>query len=250
MTHFRKEPPPDRRAQAGFTLFEALVGVALMGLILSLLAVVTAQWVPHWQAGFFRLQRAELVGLGLDRLTSDLASAEFIAPIGGDQPLFYGASSSVTFVRTPLGPRLTASLANDLEIIRYADKPDAGGLLRSRTAFAPQASQAVRTDDFEFSDSNLVIRSPLKISFAFAGPDRVWADEWTGTGLPAAVRISVRNAQSGELLAVSTATPLHINAPAGCVSDTPPAGCPKGNGNSGSRPGGEAAAPQQGRPGL
>jgi len=66
----------------GFTLFEALVAVALMGLILSILATVTAQWIPNWRAGFSRLQTTELAGLALDRLTADFAAAEYIAPIG------------------------------------------------------------------------------------------------------------------------------------------------------------------------
>ncbi len=206
--------------QDGFTLFEALIGVALMGFILSILAVITAQWVPHWQAGFSRLQRAETVSLGLDRVASDLAAAEFIAPIGDDHPLFYGSASSVTFVRTPIGPRSGKEPAPALEIIRLADNPDEGGLIRSRISFSPDASVAAKNDDFEFSSTSLLLRAPLRVSFAFAGPDRTWADAWaSATALPVAVRITVRNADSDTILAVSTATIIHIDAPASCASN-------------------------------
>ena len=205
----------------GFTLFEALVAVALMGLILSILAVVTAQWVPHWRAGFDRLQRAELARLALDRIVSDLAAAEFIAPIGADPILFHGSSSSVTFVRSPIGPRASSGpTPTGLEIIRFATSAKEGGLVRSRIPFTPETSASFSSDDFEFSDASLLLRAPLKVSFGFAGPDRVWSDDWARDAtLPTAVRITVRNADSDEILAVSTATSIHINAPAGCAAE-------------------------------
>ncbi len=213
--------------QDGFTLIEALIGVALMGLILSLLAAVTANWIPNWRAGFARIQTADLAGLALDRLTADIAAAEFIAPIGQGKPLFYGSTSAVTFVRSPLGPKPTNGPApTGLEIIRFADSDEEGGLVRSRIPFAPESSTGVSTPDFEFSDSSLLLRAPFKVTFGFAGPDRIYADDWSNaTALPSAVRISVRNANSGQLLAVSTATLIHVNAPAACVSNAADAGC-------------------------
>jgi general secretion pathway protein J len=213
--------------QDGFTMIEALVGVALMGLILSLLATVTAQWIPNWRAGFARIQTADLAALALDRLTADLAAAEFISPIGQGRPLFYGSASEVTFVRLPLGPKPTTGPApTGLEIIRFADSEKDGGLVRSRIPFSPESSVGVSTPDFEFSDASLLLRAPFKVSFGFAGPDRVWADDWTNsTTLPAAVRITVRNAYSDRILAVSTATLVHINAQAACASNTADSQC-------------------------
>ncbi|MGO9672602.1 MAG: type II secretion system protein J [Methylocella sp.] len=203
----------------GFTLFEALVAIALMGLILSLLATVTAQWIPNWRAGFGRLQTADLAGLALDRLTSDLAAAEFIAPIGQEKPLFYGSASAVTFVRSPLGPRpANGPPPTGLEIVRFADSADEGGLVRSRVAFSPENGARAENEDFAFSDASLLLRAPLRASFGFAGRDRVWTESWSDpTTLPNAVRITLRNANSDQILAVSTAILLHITAPAACA---------------------------------
>jgi general secretion pathway protein J len=208
--------------QDGFTLFEALVGVALMGLILSILATVTAQWIPNWRAGFARIQTAELAGAALDRLTADLAAAEVIAPIGGQPPLFYGSASAVTFVRSPVGPRPTTGPApTGLEIIRFADSAAEGGLVRSRTPFLPETSARASLPDFEFSDASLLLRAPFRVSFAFAGRDRVWKDDWIDAATtPSAVRITIRNGASDEILAMSTATLIHINAPASCAQQT------------------------------
>ena len=173
----------------GFTLFEALVAVALMGLILSILAVVTAQWVPHWRAGFERLQRAELTRLALDRIVSDLAAAEFIAPIGADGfiPRLILERHLRALANRPEG--IDGPTPTGLEIIRFATIAKEGGLVRSRIPFTPETSASFSSDDFEFSDSSLLLRAPLKVSFGFAGPDRVWSDDWARDAtLPAAVR--------------------------------------------------------------
>ncbi|ACK49885.1 putative general secretion pathway protein J [Methylocella silvestris BL2] len=208
-----------RQSEAGFTLFEALVAVALMGLILSILGVITGQWLPRWRAGFHRIERTELVSLALDRITSDLAAAEYMTPIGDPNILFYGSADSVTFVRAPIGPKpSTGPAPTGLEIIKIAGGDD-GGLSRSRAVFTPQSSVAAKSEDFEFSDKSLLLRPPLKISFGFAGADRVWSEAWTDSNrLPAAVRITVRDGPSDEILAASTAALIHVNAPASCAA--------------------------------
>ena len=46
MTQYRRR----RVRNSGFTLIEALVAMVLMGMILSALATVTAQWLPSWNS--------------------------------------------------------------------------------------------------------------------------------------------------------------------------------------------------------
>lgn len=232
--------PPWRRLpseQAGFTLFEALIAVALMGMILTILATVTGQWLPSWKAGFARVQRTDLLGLGLERIVADLAAAEFISLGGADMPpLFEGSSSSATLVRSAIGPNASAGL----EIVRLADSPDEGGLVRARAPFTPLAATgtgagaAAKTGSapapgvgaFEFSDAIMVVRYPFQISFSFAGRDRAWKETWSNAAtLPTAIRVSVRNAETGQILAVSTATLLHMSAPAKCVPVNSAFGC-------------------------
>ena len=97
MTGWRDSVPSLASDEGGFTLLEALVAVALMSVLLATLATVTAQWMPSWKAGFDRVERADLLGLGLDRIVADLAAAEFVSPGGENaRPLFDGTPSSVT----------------------------------------------------------------------------------------------------------------------------------------------------------
>ena len=45
--------------EAGFTLLEVLLATLLMTVILGALATVTAQWLPNWNRGIVRVQRAD-----------------------------------------------------------------------------------------------------------------------------------------------------------------------------------------------
>jgi len=207
--------------EAGFTLVEVLLATLLMTVILAALATVTAQWLPNWNRGMARVQRAERLAMGLDRIVADLSVAETI-PVNGDAktPVFEGSELAVTFLRTAVGPNARPGL----EIIRLIEKADSQGLamVRERAPFAPMPSDA----QIRFADQVVLIRSPLRVSFSYAGPDQVWQPDWLGkTQLPDMVRVTVRDSATGQVLAVSRAATVHVNAPAECVRAKNPATC-------------------------
>ena len=174
---------------AGFTLLEALVAMALMGMILTALATITAQWLPNWNRGIVRVQRNELVALGLDRLAGDLAAAEFISGSRETRkPFFNGASRSVTIVRTALGP----NAGPGLEIVRITEVSSAEGpiLVRTRAPFVPVINDRVEPI---FTDPVVLLRAPYRLSFSYAGADRNWREEWRQqVQLPKAIKLTVR----------------------------------------------------------
>src|ERR1700675_164468 len=103
---------------AGFTLLEALVAMALTGMILTAVATITAQWLPNWNRGFARVQGNEILSLGLDLLVADMSAAEFISANRESLlPVFEGTDHSVTFVRSALSPNALPGL----EIVRIAE---------------------------------------------------------------------------------------------------------------------------------
>jgi general secretion pathway protein J len=160
-----------RHASSGFTLLEALIAIALMGVIFAGLGSITSQWLPNWNRGIARAQRAELVRLALDRLVADLGASEFISPNrDSNAPLFDGTENSVTLPRPS-----------------------------------------------DFASPSVLLRSPYQISFAYAGRDKVWRTNWQNADrLPAAVRLTVRDATSGRTLAISTTALVHVELPAAC----------------------------------
>jgi len=207
--------------EAGFTLIEVLLATLLMTIILAALATVTAQWMPNWNRGIARVQRAERLAIGLERVLADLSVAEMI-PMNADsrRPLFEGAELSVTFVRTAVGPNIRPGL----EIIRLIEKADAQGLalVRERAPFNPMPADA----QIRFADQVVLIRAPFRVTFAYAGADDVWQSTWAGQAqLPSKIRVAVRDGSTGQVLAVSSAAIVHINVPAECARAKNPAAC-------------------------
>lgn len=213
-------------ANAGFTLVEALAATLLMGVILAALATVTGQWLASWNRGLTRLQRVELAATGLDRLTDDLAAAEFISVGPGNAPpLFDGDETSVTFIRTRLSP----NAGNGLEVVRIAEMSDDGGPALVRST-APLPTGTVQdANALAFANPVVVIRAPLRVSFSYAGPDRLWRDTWQGQKqLPRAIRVQIRDNATSALLSSSTSTLVYTELPASCTWTGVVSNCPLG----------------------
>jgi general secretion pathway protein J len=204
------------RDAAGFTLIETLIATALMVAILAALATVTAQWLPNWNRGFARVQRTELLSLGIERVVADLSAAQYVpAHYATRKPLFDGRELAVTFVRTAIGPNAPPGL----EIVRLAEAADVRGLalVRTQMPFAPVDPNA-GVDQSRLGDPVVLARAPFRLSFAYAGGDRVWKSTWIDAAeLPTAVRVTVRNATTGRTLSVSTAALVHVTASAACL---------------------------------
>jgi general secretion pathway protein J len=196
---------------AGFSLIEAMAAVALTATIVMGLSSMTGQWLPNWRRGLVDLQRADLLGLGLERLVEDISAAEYVTPWGGaPTPLFEGDSSTAIFVRSAIGPNSYPHL----EVIRLAEINDDRGLAltRMRAPFTPTVP-AVPAQPFAFGDSVALVRAPFRVSFAYAGPDRVWVESWKSQKrLPDAVRITVRDTIGNQVLAASTAVRIKVSA--------------------------------------
>ena len=199
--------------RAGFSLLEATAAIALTTTIVMALSSVTGQWLPNWRRGLVDLQRADLLGVGVERIVEDVSAAEYVTPSGdAPTPLFEGDSSAVEFVRSAIGP----DSYPHLEAVRLAQTKDDRGpaVMRLRAPFTPTApgKPGEPVKPFVFGDAVALIRAPFRVSFAYAGKDRVWVDTWKGQErLPDAVRITVRDA-GNRVLAASTAIRMKVTA--------------------------------------
>jgi general secretion pathway protein J len=207
--------PDLRSGEAGFTLLEMMIAVMLMVFILIALATVTAQWLPNWNHGMARVERDERLAFALNRVVEDLAVAEFVpANTAVKTPYFDGSELGVSFVRTAIGP----SSRPGLEIVRFQEVADSGGpaLVRMRAAFVPMDANA----QVRLADPVVLLRSPYRVTFAYAGSDDTWQPTWrNAVELPKRVRIIVRDGVTQQRLGVSTATLVHIDTPAACVRE-------------------------------
>jgi general secretion pathway protein J len=206
-----------RAGERGFTLIEAIVALALMGLVLSALATITAQWLPSWNRGLGRIQRSEAIGIALQRISADLAAAEYV-PANRDShhPLFDGSELSMMFVRTALGP----NAGPGLDVVRLGETTERNGfvVVRSRTRFTPLPSASSPSEQLHFGDPVVLLHAPFRLSFAYAGPDRIWKSTWRGADkLPAMIRLTIRDVSTERELSISTVTPVHVEVPSDCV---------------------------------
>jgi general secretion pathway protein J len=194
------------RAAHGFTLFEALVSVALMGLILGALASVTAQWLPSWNRGIVRAQRNEQVAVALDRLAADLSAADYVTR-SDNLPLFRGTEQGVVFVRSVLGP----SGRPGLEFVRISEMTDSRGpaLVRMRAPFVLLPAGDPRSDLIPFADPVVLLRLPYRIGFAYADAAGKWFGQWRNSGeLPTSVRFDIKDVERG--IVISSAARIHV----------------------------------------
>jgi general secretion pathway protein J len=222
---------PEHVGTLGFTLIETLVALALMGLILSGLATITSQWMPNWNRGFDRIQRSESVSIALERISSDIAAAEYVRPDRQSKNiLFNGSELSVTFARAAFGPNAKPGL----DIVRIAETADSQGIVmtRSLASFVPGAGEGSN-----FVDPVVLLRAPYRVSFSYAGRDRIWKNAWRETDtLPVAVMLTVRDAATERTLPISRIAVIHVDASAESV-------CAQSEGGCGGKPSGSPDAP-------
>ncbi len=216
MTRAPQHAAPRARS-AGFSLVEVLVALALTGLVMGALAMVTRAWLPNWKRGLDRVQQSELVALAVDRMAADLAAAEFVpADTKTPRPLFRGTPGTVTFVRTALGPNARPGL-EIVELAPSGEGPDADFARRA----APYVPRPPDGDAAAFGPSALLLKAPLRVLFSYAGRDGAWRESWLAVEeLPRAVRIAILDGRSGRALDLSTAVVIRAEVPASCVTDT------------------------------
>jgi general secretion pathway protein J len=201
----------DSESVAGFSLIEAMAALALTATIITALGSVAAQWLPNWGRGFIRLQDADLLAAGVERIAADLSAAEFVTQSGRAPSLsFAGDVASVTFVRSAMGP----NAGPHLEFVRLAETRDERGfeIVRTRAPFVPAGPDGL-APAVDFTDPVVLVRSPNRLTFSYAnGGDRVWLSQWKAQeSLPNAVRITVRDG-IGRILPASTVTQIHVTA--------------------------------------
>jgi general secretion pathway protein J len=204
-----------RAGIAGFTLIEALVATALMGIVLTALASLAGQWLPNWNRGIARAQSSEVVGVALERLVGDVGAAQHVTPgRESKNPLFEGTASAVIFVRPAFGPNARPGL----EVVRIAEARDgdATAVVRSVAPFMPAATDPPPLP--RFADPMTLLHAPYRVSFAYAGRDGAWKNTWQNApDLPTVVRITVRREGSDRALSVSTAALIHVDMPVLCL---------------------------------
>jgi general secretion pathway protein J len=82
------------------------------------------------------------------------------------------------------------------------------------------------SEQIQLGDPVVLLRAPFRLSFSYAGRDRVWKSSWhEADRLPAAIMLTVRDAATERVLSVSTVASIHAEAPAAGSCAQPRNGC-------------------------
>lgn len=211
--------------EAGFTLVEMVIALALTSLVL-VLALQAHRIMAGWSSwGAQSLDRLDMTARGLGALRRDLQRAERATIPDGqrDRFLFEGERRSVSFVVIePSYPTEAGSY-----LIRYDIRKFKGGtqLTRSREPLEqlPARSRAQRATSTE--EPVVVVEGPYDMTFAYfeRGKDRAkWVDKWQQSLLmPEFVRFEARSTASNvPNLPVVLARP-RIDAENACLDTAP-----------------------------
>ncbi len=78
-------------------------------------------------------------------------------------------------MRTAIGP----NVGPGLDVVRIGETADHGRLVtvRSRASFRPLPPGASILEQVHTADPVVLLTPPMRLSFAYAGPDRVFHDE-------------------------------------------------------------------------
>jgi general secretion pathway protein J len=206
---------------AGFTMIEALLAILLVGIILGALATVTGQWLPNWSRGMLGLQGVERIGVGMQRMLSDISGAEMIPTEADAKTVFFdGTQHAVTFIRSAVGPNARPGL----EIVSLAENVDDQGLamIRQRAPFLAMSPE----NRIRFGEPVVLIQAPFRVYFSYAGPDGSWQQDWRSQSqLPQKIQISIRDASTGRRVSFSEAGLVHVNTSAACARADNPEEC-------------------------
>jgi general secretion pathway protein J len=217
MTALRGQGTPQDRSEAGFTLLEALAATMLMSMILAALATITAQWLPSWNRGMTRVQESDRIALALDRIVTDLAATEIVLALNDPRyPVFDGTDRSVVFLRTALGANAAPGL--DLVQISMIDANGGNALVRSRAPFLPMTIVGTTRRQPIFADPVVLLRGSYRLSFMYAGIDRVWHSQWRSqSDLPRTIKINLLDLTAQRTPSLSMAVAGSAKAPIDCL---------------------------------
>ncbi|WP_300528950.1 prepilin-type N-terminal cleavage/methylation domain-containing protein [Maricaulis sp.] len=168
--------------QAGFTLIEALVGLALMASI-SVGLVLVLRGIADAQAGVVRLAGGQESRLLLNETLRDALTYTYRGPdLAGDQ-----------FEGTPDGLRTLAQLPGRMTPARIQLRAEGGVVTMTLT---PLGAINANSDDVVLIDG--LSRARLAYYGKLENTDRAaWYPSWTGPGLPRLVRLEMEEPGRG-----------------------------------------------------
>jgi hypothetical protein len=187
-----------------------MVSLAIAAVILSGIAMVSAQLLRNWDRGSGTIAAMEMLTRGLARLGTDLSLALPVRPPGSEdgKVLFQGEATRMMFVAaTGFGAG-----NRGLELVTVEVVPDGEGtaLVRKRGPIAGLGTQQ--------TDPVVLLRGRATPRFAYRDESGARSTVWAGKSeLPASVEVEIIGASGNPIFPVATVLPLPSRVAAECL---------------------------------
>jgi general secretion pathway protein J len=212
--------------RAGFTLVETLAALAIASVIIFSTGALLHQSVFFFDHGTRTVDKSEQLALAIESLTRDFAGTRFVLEKSANRTMaaFTGSSASedapgqIMFISS--GGKAAGPQGEEIISLTVELGDGFAQLVRRRsTWFGPRMHLA----DAQPGDAVILLKGKYDISFSFSELSDdgtfVWRNSWSGEkGLPHAVRLNLRESETGADLLVGSEFPIHADAPAACAA--------------------------------
>jgi len=209
-------------AESGFTLVEVLSAFAISASIIVGVGSLIHHIGISFDRGIAGISEAERFSLAMDRLSRDFASAHFISiavdTTGASRLAFSGSANKITFVAN------TDGNTQPVEVVTLSvetNSADVSQLVR-RTAPWIGPGSAAFADAIE--NTVVLLKGHYRIDFAYGrfsdNAQMNWSQSWEDDrNLPSAVRLLLRDPDTGANLVAGGDFILRADYPAACVGN-------------------------------
>ncbi|MGQ0486251.1 MAG: PulJ/GspJ family protein [Hyphomicrobiales bacterium] len=213
---------PDAR-DAGFTLLEILVGLAISSLIMVGLTAAMQTIDRGWNRTTESVGRQGTLATGFHVLAGDIARIERATAGEAGEPgfLFAGTASEAVYV---LAERPGNNRAGLYWVrLQVRERDGATELVRMR---APFVSGRQNVSTLAWADEVILMRGNIAVEMTYRSPRAElpnWSASWpAGNRLPEQIKIEITDRQTGLWLAPAMVLALEIDAEAACfTADSP-----------------------------
>lgn len=204
---------------AGFGLIEAILALAIAGLVLAAVTEIAGRTLRSWNAGFATVAAVERTDVALGRIAADLASLLPVRLASADDPaiLFAGDARGMAFTAaTPLD-----RTRDGIAVVEIGVEATGDGAVLSRRL------RRGRDRALRGGDRVVLLSGPLDLAFSYRDQAGRRVATWTKAGeVPRGVIVTLRGPRGSGGLPVEVMLPIPVAISVSCLIEAPDAAPP------------------------